>query len=254
MDLSYLVTDHEKQSLTQYLTGLVGTLPRRPKAMVVVSAHWEESVPTVMTHPHPPLYYDYGGFPPETYQIPRPAPGEPRLAARVRSLLEGAGFSTAENAERGYDHGTFVPLKLTFPQADMPTVQLSMEEGLDPARHLAIGRALAPLRDEDILLVGSGMSFHNLRDFGRGLPRELRAGRSEAFDQWLRDAATAEPAVRNEQLIRWTEAPNARVAHPREDHLLPLMVIAGAADDEKGHVAFHDTFGGFHISAVHFGV
>ena len=132
--------------------------------MVVVSAHWEEPVSTVMTSPRPPLLYDYGGFPPETYRIAWPAPGAPQLAARVRALLEGAGFPTAEDAERGFDHGTFVPLKLAFPEADVPAIQLSLVEGLDPERHLALGRALAPLRDEDVLLVGSGMSYHNMRD------------------------------------------------------------------------------------------
>ena len=253
MDMPALATDHEKQALTRYLAGLVATLPHRPKAMVVVSAHWEERVPTVMTHPHPPMFYDYYGFPPETYQITWPAPGDPRLAARVRGLLHGAGFDSGEDAARGFDHGTFVPLKLTFPQADMPTVQLSLEQGLDPARHLAIGRALAPLRDEGVLLVGSGMSFHNLREFMSGMPRDARAARSEPFDTWLRAAVTAEPAKRDAELARWQSAPGARPAHPREEHLLPLMVMAGAAGEDRGQIAFHDKFGGFHITAAHFG-
>jgi aromatic ring-opening dioxygenase catalytic subunit (LigB family) len=252
MDMSSLVTAPEKRALTEYLTGLVAQLPRRPRAMVVVSAHWEEPVPTVMTNPRPPILYDYYGFPPETYQIAWPAPGEPALAARVRALLDGAGFTTAENPERGFDHGTFVPLKLTFPDADMPAVQLSLEAGLDPARHLAIGRALAPLRDEDVLLVGSGMSFHDLRAFGR-LPAEARGPRSEPFDTWLRQAVVADPAARAAELTRWETAPAARAAHPREEHLLPLMVMAGAAGDDQGRIAFHDTFAGFHITAVHFG-
>jgi aromatic ring-opening dioxygenase catalytic subunit (LigB family) len=253
MDMSALVTDQEKQALTDYLAGLVAQLPRPPRAMVVVSAHWESSVPTVMTNPRPPIFYDYYGFPPETYRIPWPAPGEPRLAARVRGLLEGAGFKTAEDPQRGFDHGTFVPLKLTFPDAKMPTVQLSLEEGLDPARHLAIGRALAPLRDEDVLLVGSGMSYHNLRDFFARTPREGRAARSGPFDAWMRKAVLAEPAARDAELTRWQAAPMARIAHPREDHLLPLMVMAGAAGQDRGRIAFHDTFAGFHITAVHFG-
>jgi aromatic ring-opening dioxygenase catalytic subunit (LigB family) len=253
MDLRFLITDREKQSLTEYLAGLVAGLPRRPRAMVVVSAHWEAPVPTVMSNPHPPILYDYYGFPPETYRIPWPAPGEPALAARVRSLLEGAGFATAEDAERGFDHGTFVPLKLAFPDADVPTVQLSLLAGLDPARHLAIGRALAPLRDEDVLLVGSGMSFHDLRAMTGGLPLDARASRSQPFDTWLQETVVADPAARDAALTRWQAAPAARVAHPREEHLLPLMVMAGAAAGDRGRVAFHDTFGGFHITAAHFG-
>lgn len=126
MDLSFLITDHEKRALSDYLTALVAELLRRPRAMVVISAHWEAPVPTVMTNPRPPMYYDYSGFPPEMYAITWPAPGEPRLAARVRALLEAAGFQTAEDPTRGFDHGTFVPLKLTFPDADIPTIQLSL--------------------------------------------------------------------------------------------------------------------------------
>jgi aromatic ring-opening dioxygenase catalytic subunit (LigB family) len=253
MDLRFMVTDDEKRALTDYLEGLVGQLPRRPRAMVVVSAHWEEAVPTVMSSPRPPMFYDYYNFPPETYQIQWPTPGEPQLAARVRALLEGAGFATGEDGARGFDHGTFVPLKLSFPDADMPTIQLSLQEGLDPERHLALGRALAPLRDEGILLVGSGMTFHNLRDFFGPMPREARAAKSGPFDAWLRQAVEAEPAARDAALARWAQAPNARLAHPREEHLLPLMVIAGAAGDDRGRVAFSDTFAGFHITAAHFG-
>jgi aromatic ring-opening dioxygenase catalytic subunit (LigB family) len=252
MDMSFLVDDREKRSLTEYLTGLVAQLPRRPRALVVVSAHWEAPVPTVMTNPHPPMLYDYSGFPPETYQIRWPAPGEPELAARVRALLEGAGFTTAEDPARGFDHGTFVPLKLVFPDADIPAIQLSLEANLDPARHLAIGRALAPLRDQEVLLVGSGMSFHDLRAFGR-LPPDARGPRSEPFDAWLRQAVVADPETRAAELTRWQAAPGARTAHPREEHLLPLMVMAGAAGEDPGSVAFHDTFGGFHITGVQFG-
>ena len=253
MDLGGLLTDAERGALTEYLEGIVPALPRRPRAVVVVSAHWEEPVPTVMTSPRPPMLYDYSGFPPEMYRITWPAPGEPQLAARVRALLEAAGWTTAEDGARGFDHGTFVPLKLTFPEADMPTVQLSLQEGLDPERHLALGRALAPLRDEDVLLVGSGMSYHNLRDFFGSMPRPARGAKSEAFDAWLREAVVAELAARDAALARWAAAPNARAVHPREEHLLPLMVMAGAAGADRGRVAFHDTFAGFHITAAHFG-
>jgi aromatic ring-opening dioxygenase catalytic subunit (LigB family) len=167
----------------------------------------------------------------------------------VRTLAETGGFETATDGERGFDHGTFVPLKLSFPDADVPTVQLSLERGLDPARHLALGRALAPLREEGVLLVGSGMSFHNMREFGRGGGSPA----SETFDAWLTRTAVADAETRDAELVRWAAAPAARAAHPREEHLLPLMVMAGAAGKDRGHVAFSGKFAGARISAVHFG-
>lgn len=238
----------ELAALAAYLKS-VATLPRQePKALLVVSAHWEEPVPTVMTSPQPPMLYDYYGFPPESYRITWPAPGAPELAVRVRALLEQAGFQTASNAERGFDHGTFVPLKLTYPEPRIPTLQLSLKRGLDPAEHLAMGKALAPLRDEGVFIVGSGMTYHNLRAFGPGA-----APVSEAFDSWLRDTATAEPKEREQRLLAWTRAPSARSAHPREEHLLPLMVVAGAALGDRGATAYSGTILGLRISAYHFG-
>ncbi|HTP27436.1 MAG TPA: class III extradiol ring-cleavage dioxygenase [Anaeromyxobacteraceae bacterium] len=251
-DATPLVTQEETRALSNYLAGLPARLPRRPRALVVVSAHWEAPLPTVMTHPHPPIHYDYYGFPPETYHIPWPAPGGPFLATRVRALLEATGLPTAEDARRGFDHGTFVPLKLAFPDADVPTIQLSLQGGLDPARHLTIGRALAPLRDENVLLVGSGMSYHNLQDFRGGPPEALRA-RSESFAVWLRQVVVSDAEVRDAELTRWAAAPMARVAHPREEHLLPLMVVAGAAGHDRGRVAYDNTFAGVRIVGVHFG-
>lgn len=239
----------EVESLAAYLRAVGDVPPRRPKALLVVSAHWEEPVPTVMTSARPPILYDYYGFPPESYRIAWPAPGDPALASRVRDLLGAAGFPTATDAERGYDHGTFIPLKLTYPDADVPAIQLSLRRGLDPAEHLALGRALAPLRDEDVFIIGSGMTFHNLRAF-----RDPRAAApSEAFDAWISEAATAAAGERGDRLTRWTDAPGARFAHPREEHLLPLMVIAGAAEDDRGVRAFSGTMGGARISAFHFG-
>jgi aromatic ring-opening dioxygenase catalytic subunit (LigB family) len=248
VDLGGFVDSREVSSLAEYLRNVVGGLPRPPKAMVVVSAHWEAPVPTVMTSPKPGILYDYYGFPPEAYAIAWPAPGDPRLAGRVRQLLGDAGIATAEDDKRGFDHGTFIPLKVTFPDAQVPTIQLSLEQGLDPARHIAIGRALTPLRDEDVLLVGSGMSYHNLRGFRHPQARVD----SEAFDAWLQRAAVAEARERDAALTQWSSAPQARRVHPREEHLLPLMVVAGAAGAARGRIAYSDTFGGARISAVHF--
>jgi aromatic ring-opening dioxygenase catalytic subunit (LigB family) len=216
---------------------------------LVISAHWEAPVPTVMTSARPPMLYDYYGFPPESYTLQWPAPGEPALAARVRALLGAAGIESAEDARRGFDHGTFVPLKLAYPDADVPTVQLSLQRGLDPARHLAIGRALAPLREEGVFLVGSGMSYHNMGGFGD--PRALSV--SETFDAWLRDTTARDPRDRDARLTAWASAPAARGAHPREEHLLPLMVIAGAAGDDVGRASFGGKIMGVRLSAHQFG-
>ena len=235
--------------LAGYLRSVRSVPPRPPRALLVISAHWEEPVPTVMTATHPPILYDYYGFPPESYTITWPAPGAPDLASRVRELLNDAGITTAVDSERGYDHGTFIPLKLTYPNADVPAIQLSLKEGLDPAEHIALGRALRPLRDEDIFIIGSGMTFHNLRAY-----RDPRAAPvAEMFDAWLRESMTLDPESRNARLARWESAPAARAAHPREEHLIPLMVASGAAGDDRAIVAFNDTFTGLRLSAYHFG-
>lgn len=239
----------ELDPLAAYLRDLAALPAAPPTAVLVVSAHWEARVPTVMTAAHPPMLYDYSGFPPESYRITWPAPGAPALATRVRALLGAAGFDSAEDAARGFDHGTFVPLKLTYPDANVPTLQLSLVAGLDPAQHLAIGRALAPLRDEGVFIVGSGMSYHNMRGF-----QDPRArGFAETFDGWLRTAATAPRDDRDRALAQWSEAPAARQAHPREEHLLPLMVVAGAAGDDIGRTAFDGHVFGKRISGFHFG-
>ena len=250
VDLRPLIDERSVAGLRAYLEALPAQLPERPAALLVVSAHWEAPVPTVMTSARPPMLYDYYGFPPAAYEIQWPAPGAPALAARVRGLLSAAGIDSAEDATRGFDHGTFVPLAVAFPDADVPALQLSLDASLDPARHLAIGRALAPLRDEGVLIVGSGMSFHDLRAFRAG--RGRAAVIAEAFDAALGRVVTAAPATRDAGLTRWAALPSARDAHPREEHLLPLMVAAGAAGADRGRVTFNDTFGGVRVSAVQF--
>ncbi len=219
-----------------FLESIPGSLPERPRAMVVVSGHWEEPVPTVSTAEHPPLIFDYYGLPPETYRLTWPAPGAPDIARRVAELLQSAGLRGAQNPGRGYDHGVFIPLKVAFPRADIPLTTLSMANSLDPALHLAVGRALAPLRDEGVLILGSGMSFHNLRAyFQRGALE-----RSAEFDDWL-DGAISQPAAQRDSLLaQWHDAPSALFAHPREEHLIPLMVAAGAGGTAAGHRVFRD--------------
>ena len=230
-----------------WLKGLVAGLPERPKAILVVSGHWEEPQFTVGAAPKPPMLVDYYGFPEETYRLRFDAPGSPALAARVRDLLAGAGFPTAEDAERGYDHGVFVPLLIATPDADIPVVQLSLRADLDPQAHLAAGQALRPLRDEGVLIVGSGMSWHNMRGFSPAF-----TAKSEAFDAWL-SQALADPAGRGEALRHWDRGPYAREAHPREEHLAPLFVAAGAAEGEAGSLAFRDTAMDVVISGYRFG-
>jgi aromatic ring-opening dioxygenase catalytic subunit (LigB family) len=230
-----------------WLKGLVANLPERPKAILVVSGHWEAPVFTVGSAAKPPMIFDYYGFPEETYRLRFDAPGSPALAGRVRDLLGAAGFPTAEDAERGYDHGVFVPLLLSTPEADIPVVQLSLRADLDPAAHLAAGQALAPLRDEGVLIVGSGMSWHNMRGFSPAF-----TAKSDAFDAWLADAMV-DPARRDEAIRHWDQAPYAREAHPREEHLAPLFVAAGAAAGEPGRLAFRDRAMDVTISGYEFG-
>jgi aromatic ring-opening dioxygenase catalytic subunit (LigB family) len=230
-----------------WLKGLVAELPERPQAILVISGHWEAPAFTVGSGARPPLIYDYYGFPEETYRLRFDAPGSPALAARVRQRLQQAGLTSVEDPERGYDHGVFIPLKLALPQADVPVVQLSLREGLDPEAHLAAGRALASLRDEGVLIVGSGMSWHNMRGFSPAF-----TGKSQAFDAWLTQAV-ADPERRDEALRRWREGPYAREAHPREEHLAPLFVAAGAAEGEPGRRAFGDVVMDVAISGYVFG-
>lgn len=237
------------------LAAALSELPRLvtsvPRAVLMVSAHWEEAEFTVMTHPKPPMIYDYGGFPDYTYHIQYPAPGAPPVAQRVSALLEAASIPVRVDPNRGFDHGLYAPMAVMYPNADMPVLQLSLKRGLDPREHLALGRALAPLRAEGILIVGSGLSYHNLRAFGPAakLP-------SAAFDDWLdRSLSASDPNQRTAELMAWEKAPAARQAHPREEHLLPLMVAVGAAERDTATRVYHqqDFFGGLTVSSYMFG-
>ena len=235
--------------LRAHLAHLVKSLPERPKAFVVVTAHWEEEKPTVSTATAPGMLFDYFGFPAHTYQLSYPAPGAPAIAAEVKRLIAGAGLPVGENAERGFDHGVFVPFLIVDPEAAIPVVMLSLQRDLDPALHIAVGKALAPLREQGIAIVGSGMSFHDLRHFRDG------DGRASAiFDAWLDETLTkSAPAERETRLTHWSEAPSARACHPREEHLLPLMVVVGAAGGEAGAHDFREAIGGKVISGFRFG-
>ena len=238
---------HAFEKLGHYFSGLLADLPERPRAVLIVSAHWEEAQPTVSVAPQPGMLFDYYGFPPHTYELNYPAAGSPALAAKVKGLLEEAGIACSTDASRGFDHGVFVPMLMIDPNADLPVVMLSLRKDLDPARHLAIGQALASLRDEGVLIIGSGSSFHNLRTYFNGAPEE-----AAEFDRWLTETAES-AAGRERRLTEWAQAPSAKACHPREEHLLPLMVAAGAAQGEAGRRVFHDLIGGKPMSGYSFG-
>lgn len=238
------------RQLAASLTDIPRQLPQTPRAVLLVTAHWEAPAFTLGTNPAPGMVYDYGGFPAHTYQIVYPAPGAPALAQHVQALVAGAGLPVALDAQRGYDHGCFVPLAVMYPEAQAPVLQVSLRQNLDPAEHLAFGRALAPLRDEGVLIVGSGLSYHNLRVLGPA----ARAP-SQAFDAWLQDTMSAKPAVRTARLADWWHAPAARQCHPRADHLLPLMVAVGAAEADPATCIYHESgiFGGITASSFRLG-
>jgi aromatic ring-opening dioxygenase catalytic subunit (LigB family) len=235
----------------RFLKGMAATLPQRPQAIVLVSAHWLESSFSVTSGRQPELIYDYYGFPPHTYELQYPAPGEPQLAARITELLGRQQLPSQANPGRGFDHGMFIPLMLMFPNADIPVVQLSLRNDLDPSAHLEAGKALESLRDEGVLIIGSGMSFHNMRAYG-----DPRFGPvSDEFDRWLGGAVEAAPHQRHQALVDWAQAPSARLSHPprAEEHLLPLMVAAGAAGEDKGRRVFSDRVMETTLSAFSFG-
>lgn len=242
---------HTWDGMAAFLRGIPDSLPARPRALVVISGHWLAPRFSVTGHPAPPLVYDYGGFPPQTYRLAWPAPGDPPLARRIAALLSADGAPAVVDAGRGFDHGVFIPLKLAFPDADIPVVQVSLRHDLDPLAHLQAGRRLAPLRDEGILLVGSGMSFHNMRGYGD--PRYTPV--SQAFDAWLTAAVEAPPARRERLLAQWAQAPHARECHPprAEEHLLPLMVVAGAAADDPGRRVYSQVVLDAALSAFRYG-
>jgi aromatic ring-opening dioxygenase catalytic subunit (LigB family) len=216
---------------------LPSRLPTEPKAVLVITGHWEAQDFTVSTAERPPMIYDYSGFPEHTYHLQYPAPGSPALAAQVKKLLSAAGWPVREDPQRGFDHGTFVPLMLMYPDADVPVVMLSMKSGFDPEEHIRAGRALSSLRDEGVLIMGSGLTYHNMQGFGRDDSTRV----AETFQRYLDSAITQPDAqVRNELLIHWENAAGARLAHPREDHLVPLLVAAGAAALDSGREIFVD--------------
>ena len=236
-------------ALRGWLEGLIGGLAERPTAILIATAHWEADPVRITAMAAPDLVYDYSGFPSHTYELTWPAPGSPALAENVRRLLEDADIAAELETTRGFDHGVFVPLKVMLPGADIPTVAMSLRSGLDAALHQRMGRALAPLRDEGVLVLGSGNSYHNMQGFMTG----GGAAASAAFDSWLVEAAATTGVERERALSNWAAAPYAHDAHPREEHLIPMMIASGAAWDEPGECVFSGEVMGANLSAIRFG-
>lgn len=244
-----LLGDRHHAELVRFL-GDIARVLGRPAAIVVISAHWESDLPTITSGATPSMIYDYSGFPAEAYRIHYPAPGAPELASRTAQLLNDKGIEAQLDEQRGFDHGVYVPLKLIYPDARIPCVQVSLVRGLDPQRHIRIGEALSALRQQNVLVIGSGFSFHNMRAFtfrGEAEPDPMNAG----FEDWLLETCTRrdlpEPERRH-RLVGWGNAPHARYCHPREEHLLPLHVCYGVAGT-AGRRVFNGTVLGKQASA-----
>jgi 4,5-DOPA dioxygenase extradiol len=235
-----ILGDASHKAMVNFMRQLPSRL-RKPDAILVISAHWEESAATLLGAQTPPMFYDYYGFPDEAYDITYPAPGSPELANRIAGLLLKNDISARLDPQRGFDHGLFIPLKLMYPQADIPSLQLSLLRGLNPAAHIALGKALRELMSENILVIGSGFSFHNMKEFfnrGNNTPDPA----NDAFQNWLIEVCTGRisQSEREQLLIEWQKAPSARYCHPREEHLLPLHVCIGMANKPASTI-FDDT-------------
>lgn len=217
-------------SLVHHMKDIVAKLlpKEEPKSIIVLSAHWECDPVQITSSDQPKMYYDYKGFPPECYEYNYAAPGSPDMAKRIRFLLEKNGVDSELDDERGFDHGVFVPLMIMYPEADIPVVCVSLHSSLAADINMKIGQALEPLRDEGILILGSGYTFHNLPAFFNPSKESYKG--STDFNNWLKETMLSGENRENvlDKLKDWEKAPGARIAHPREEHLLPLFVTAAA--------------------------
>jgi len=225
-----ILGDSGHKAMIDFMTALPARL-HRPDLILVISAHWEEQVPTILGGENPPLYYDYYGFPEAAYKVTYPAPGSPKDARRIKEMLQGQGLISTIDSERGFDHGVFIPLKMMYPLADIPCLQLSLIRGLDAKKHLELGAALRGLLEENILVIGSGFSFHNMSAFSWGGETREDAA-NDAFQDWMIETMTGNftQEERERRMQEWDKAPSARYCHPREEHLLPAHVCLGMAD------------------------
>lgn len=243
-----ILGDPGHQAMIEFMKALPSQLPE-PEAILVISAHWEEPQPTLLGSAHPPMFYDYYGFPDAAYEIQYPAPGDPQLAGKISSLLELNGITAQVDTQRGFDHGLFIPLSMMYPQADVPAIQLSLIDSLDPLAHLNLGKSLQKLINNNLLVIGSGFSFHNMSAFFHHDP-DMIDPRNDLFQDWLIETVTGniQQTERENRLISWESAPFARFCHPREEHLLPLHVCAGLAGC-AGELLFDDRIMGVRCAA-----
>ena len=247
-----LLGDKNHESLIAFLKEITQSI-RVPSAILIVSAHWEEPKATITSSSQPKIIYDYSGFPPQAYDVQYPAVGNSKLAQEIFDLIEREEIDVRLDERRGFDHGLYVPLKLMYPDAQIPCLQVSLLKNLLPTEHIELGKSLASLRKKNVLIIGSGLSFHNLGLFFR--PETDSHKKSVAFDHWLVDTctnATLSISERENRLVAWGKAPYARHCHPREEHLLPLHVCFGAATVETptANVIFNEDFMGARITAL----
>jgi len=242
--------DTNNRLLREHFRQVSSSIPK-PKAILIVSAHWEEALPTVQTGENPNLFFDYGGFPPETYKYKYAAPGAIDIAERIQICFKERGIKYNTNSKRGYDHGMFVPLMLMYPDADIPCVQLSIINNLDPAAHIQLGHAIGALRKEGVLILGSGMTYHNMRTWSGEDVKKW----SKTFDDWLfQSCVQLDQQKREMALKQWSSTKFARDCHPREEHFVPLLVCVGAAaPDAKGKRIYSGCLGDAQISSFQFG-
>ncbi len=231
------------RTMVKFLKNLRMTL-KRPESIIVFSAHWEEEVVTLQGAAKPQLYYDYSGFPEESYHLSYPSHGNPELVNKITEILKENEVHSRIDNKRGFDHGHFIPLMLMYPEADIPSFQISLIRSLDPEEHISLGMALSSLLEENILVIGSGFSFHNLSLFFTNNTHD-RDLKNDAFQEWLVETCTSpiSAAERKNRLVHWESAPNARYCHPREEHLLPLHICAGLAGT-AAEVIFDDYIAG----------
>jgi aromatic ring-opening dioxygenase catalytic subunit (LigB family) len=219
MDKNSKITQWYKDFQKNFVT-------QKPSAIIIFSAHWEEDTVHILSKPKPDLYFDYYGFPDFTYSFKYPAPGDSHLSERIKSLVEGASIPVQLDSDRNWDHGVFVPLLLMFPEADIPVVQVSLISSLNPETHIKLGAALEPLRNENILFIGSGFATHTSGGRSGGFKSVL------PFTDWLTDTVTNKDYTKEQKtqkLINWSTAPEAKFTHPREEHLIPVHIIMGSS-------------------------
>ena len=237
-----ILGDPKHQELVIFLEK-IKTKINKPSSIIVISAHWEEDEVNITSGEKPSLIYDYYGFPEESYKITYPAPGNSKLANKIKNLLMAKDINSKLNPERGFDHGVFIPLKIMYPDASITCVQISLLKNLDPKKHIEMGKALSSLMDENILILGSGMSFHNLNILLSGSEStDSDNAKNKEFDDWLVNVCAGDKlnnVEKEKALIEWIKAPSARFCHPREEHLIPLHVCYGIKN-KKADLVFND--------------